>query len=333
MLREQFSTVQAVAFKSETISKDMIKYMAGVPSESIVDIVGLVEKPEKEIESCTQKVEIKISKFFVVNRATNQLPLQVEDASKKVVGVEFDYAKDEEEEKQEEPAGEDKKKEIRVKLKTRLDNRVIDLRTTAKQAIFRLSSGVCQLFREFLNKHEFIEIHTPKLISGSSEGGANVFKLKYFGKEACLAQSPQLYKQMCIMADFDRVYEIAPVFRAENSFTHRHMCEFMGLDIEMAIKEHYGELLDFLGELLSFIFEGLEQRYGKELKAINEQFEFEPFRNKTPVLKLTFEEGINLLKENGIEWKVNEDLSTKVEKQLGEIGNAIDLFSSQEVRY
>ena len=91
VLREQFSTVQAVAFKNETTTKEMIKYMAGVPSESIVDIVGVVEKPEKEIESCTQKVEIKISKFFVVNRSTNQLPLQIEDASRKVVGVEFDY--------------------------------------------------------------------------------------------------------------------------------------------------------------------------------------------------------------------------------------------------
>lgn len=129
-----------------------------------------------------------------------------------MVGAEYDYTQQEEEKEVE--VGADGKKVIRVKLKTRLDNRVIDLRTTAKQAIFRISSGVCQLFREFLNKNEFIEIHTPKLIGGTSEGGANVFRLKYFGKEACLAQSPQLYKQMCIMADFDRVYEIAPVFRA-----------------------------------------------------------------------------------------------------------------------
>lgn len=324
--------MQAVAFKNETITKDQIKYMAGVPSESIVDIEGLVEKPEKPIESCTQKVEIKILKFFVVNRATNQLPLQIEDASKKVVGKEYDYQA-EEEEKEEQPPKEGEAKEIRVKLKTRLDNRVIDLRTTAKQAIFRLSSAVCQLFREFLDKNGFIEIHTPKLIGGTSEGGANVFRLKYFGKEACLAQSPQLYKQMCIMADFDRVYEIAPVFRAENSFTHRHMCEFIGLDVEMAIKEHYYELLDFLGDMFVHIFEGLETRFGKELKAINEQFEFEPFRCKKPALKLTYAEGIELLKENGIEWSVHEDLSTKVEKQLGDIGTSLINHSSQEIRH
>lgn len=116
-------------------------------------------------------------------------------------------------------------------MKTRLDNRVIDLRTPAKHAIFRLSSGVCQLFREFLTERDFMEIHTPKLIGGSSEGGANVFNLKYFNRNACLAQSPQLYKQMCVMGDFQRVFEIGPVFRAENSFTHRHMCEFTGLDL------------------------------------------------------------------------------------------------------
>jgi aspartyl/asparaginyl-tRNA synthetase len=116
-------------------------------------------------------------------------------------------------------------------MKTRLDNRVIDLRTTAKQAIFRLQSGVCQIFREFLIDNDFVEIHTPKLLGGSSEGGSNVFGFKYFGKPACLAQSPQLYKQMCVMSDFQRVFEIGPVFRAENSFTHRHMCEFIGLDL------------------------------------------------------------------------------------------------------
>ena len=202
-------------------------------------------------------------------------------------------------------------------MKTRLDNRVIDLRTQAKHAIFRISSKVCELYREFLLKHDFVEIHTPKLIAGSSEGGANVFKFKYFNREACLAQSPQLYKQMCVMSDFQRVFEIGPVFRAENSFTHRHMCEFVGLDLEMTIKEHYFEILEFFGELLPFIFENIATRCEKELKVVNEQFECQPFKCKYPVVKITFEEGIALLKENGVEWKVDEDLDTPTEKKLG----------------
>lgn len=99
-----------------------------------------------------------------------------------------------------------------------------------------------QVFRQFLLSEDFVEIHTPKLIAGSSEGGAAVFKLDYKGQAACLAQSPQLHKQMAICGDFGRVFEIGPVFRAEDSYTHRHLCEFTGLDIEMEIKKHYFEV-------------------------------------------------------------------------------------------
>jgi aspartyl-tRNA synthetase len=198
-----------------------------------------------------------------------------------------------------------------------LDNRIIDLRTKANQAIFRVSSGVCQLFREFLYSQNFIEIHTPKLIGGSSEGGANVFKFQYFGQEACLAQSPQLYKQMCVMSDMDRVFEIGPVFRAEQSFTHRHMCEFTGLDMEMAIKENYHEVLDLLGDMFGYIFEGLETRFARELETINQQFPFDPFKFKRPVVKLTFAEGVEMLHKAGVQQDPLDDLSTETEKKLG----------------
>ena len=88
----------------------------------------------------------------------------------------------------------------------------------------------------------FIEIHTPKITPGVSEGGADVFRLEYFGQQACLAQSPQLYKQMAVISDLKKVFEIGHVFRAENSNTNRHMTEFIGLDFEMEIKEHYHEV-------------------------------------------------------------------------------------------
>jgi aspartyl-tRNA synthetase len=121
------------------------------------------------------------------------------------------------------------------------------------------------------------------------------------------------------MADFDRVFEIGPVFRAEKSFTHRHMCEFTGLDIELAIKEHYFELLDLLGEMFCYIFEGLEKRYAKELAAINDQYPFEKFLCPRPAVRLTFEEGVKLLHEAGVDQKIDEDLSTETEKKLGRI--------------
>lgn len=104
----------------------------------------------------------------------------------------------------------------KVALDTRLNHRTIDLRTPANQAIFKLQHGLVKLFREHLDALSFTEIHTPKIIGAVSEGGANVFKVQYFNKEAYLAQSPQLYKQMCICADFERVYEIAPVNKNKN---------------------------------------------------------------------------------------------------------------------
>jgi aspartyl-tRNA synthetase len=99
-----------------------------------------------------------------------------------------------------------------------------------------------QIFRQVLLSEGFLGIHTPKLIGGSSEGGAAVFKLDYNGQPACLAQSPQLHKQMAVCGGFERVFEVGPVFRAEGSDTHRHLCEFIGLDVEMALRDHYSEV-------------------------------------------------------------------------------------------
>ena len=117
-------------------------------------------------------------------------------------------------------------------MKTRLDNRVMDLRVPTTQAIFRIQSMVGALFREYLSGKGFIEIHTSKIIPGASEGGANVFKLNYFDREACLAQSPQLYKQMCIIGDLKKVFEVGAVF----------------------------EVLDVIGEVFNYIFNGLNER-------------------------------------------------------------------------
>ena len=226
--------------------------------------------------------------------------------------------KKEKKEKKEEKK-EKEKLEIVVKMNTRLDNRVFDLRVPTTQAIFKLQSGVAHLFREYLDSKDFIEIHSPKLIGGASEGGSNVFKFKYFNQDACLAQSPQLYKQMCIISDFKRVYEIGPVFRAENSFTSRHLCEFTGLDLEMEIKEHFFEVLDILGELFYFIFKGLNERYAKELEIVNNQYPFEPLVLTPEVLKMPWTEGIKLLNENGFKQDINEDLDTENEKALGKL--------------
>jgi len=256
VLRKGFATVQAVAAKSETISKDFLKYLGAVPRESILDIYGKVTKPAEEIKSCSQSdVELSIEKFYVVTRSEPVLPLQMEDAMRKVENQEEEEEKDEDKSEMTQTT-DAKEKMPTVPLKLRLDNRILDLRTPCNQAVFRLQGAVCHLFREIMMKMDFNEIHTPKLLGGASEGGANCFAYQYFGKPGVLAQSPQLYKQMCVMADFERVFEIGPVFRAENSNTPRHLCEFTGLDFEMEIKESYHEVLDSIEETFAHMFEG-----------------------------------------------------------------------------
>lgn len=168
----------------------MLKFINSITKESIIDIQATVTMPPEDIISCTQKVEMKVSQVFVVSRANGNLPFQLEDAGRRVEeNDEFDCG-DKEDEKMEQKEEEEEKKQVKVGMKTRLDNRVMDLRTPAKQGIFRINSMVCQLFREYLYKHDFVEIHSPKMLGGTSEGGSNVFRMNYFKTEGCLAQSP-----------------------------------------------------------------------------------------------------------------------------------------------
>jgi nondiscriminating aspartyl-tRNA synthetase len=299
ILRQGFHTAQAVMFQGSKISKQMVKYAASLSLESIIDICATVTIAENPITSTTVKtLELSIDEIHCVSRA-EKLPFTVEDAGRNA-----------------ELAA---KEGLPIVGQDNLLNfRWIDLRTPANQAIFRIQSGVGQLFREFLYSKRFIEIHSPKLIGGASEGGANVFKLQYFNQPACLAQSPQLYKQMAAACSgFERVFEIGPVFRAENSNTHRHLCEFTGLDFEMAICEHYYEALDLMSHLFIYIFDGLNERFCHELQIISQQYPFEPLQYLRPTLRITFKEGIDILKAAGVEANYLEDLSTTQEKVLG----------------
>jgi len=124
---------------------------------------------------------------------------------------------------------------------------------------------------------------------------------------------------MALCGDLKRVIEIGPVFRAEDSNTNRHLCEFTGLDMEMEFKDHYFECLDVLGEMMVFMCKNLKKRYAKELSVINDQYPFEEFKIKEPIVKVDFQDGVKLLKEKGFEQDPLGDLSTKNEKALGAI--------------
>ncbi|KAL6075976.1 Aspartate--tRNA ligase, cytoplasmic [Balamuthia mandrillaris] len=372
-LRDQLFTVQTVLAEN----KEFIKFVrTKVTKESVVDIYGKVTGVEFPVESVTQQdVEIAVSKLFVVSFAKAELPIDIETAArpewlvdqraKEISELEQTIKETEEklaaanEGKESLQAELDellKKKKVlkpynKVGKDTRLDNRVLDLRTPANQAIFRIQSGVCRLFREYLSSQGFTEIHSPKLLGAASEGdGAQVFKCEYFEQYgipfAYLAQSPQLYKQMVLAGDMDRVFEVGPVFRRENSQTARHLTEFTGFDLEMALKQHYHEALEVLGGMFIHLFKGLEKEYAAELKAVGEQYPFEPLEYREPTLILQWPEAIPMLqaelrkpveetvdpvlvgellqdlaKENPPKTNVEdlEDLSTKAEKLLGKL--------------
>ncbi|KAL6786068.1 TSD2 [Auxenochlorella protothecoides x Auxenochlorella symbiontica] len=306
VLRQELATVQAVLFVDDnTVSKGMVKYASAITRESVVDVTGVVVRPLAPVEGCSQsEVELKVTAIRCVARA-GPLPFEIADAARGAEAIS--------------KATEAGEQVVTVLQDTRLDNRIIDLRTPANHSIFRVQSAVTQLFREFLLKEDFVEIHTPKLLGGASEGGASVFKLDYMGQPACLAQSPQFYKQMAICSDLPRVFEVGPVFRAENSYTHRHLCEFTGLDMEMTINESYHEVLDVVDRLFHTMFEGLNERCAWELTTINSQYPFAPLKFLPKAPRLEFAEGIKMLQEAGYDVDPFGDLNTELERVLGKI--------------
>ena len=153
-------------------------------------------------------------------------------------------------------------------LETLLDLRPVSLRNVRERAKFKIQEGIVRGFREYLHTQDFTEIHTPKIIARGAEGGANVFKLDYFGKKAELAQSPQTYKQMMVGV-FDRVFEVGPVFRAEKHNTHRHLNEYTGLDFEMGYIDSFEDIMEVETGFLQYTMKLLKEEYANELRILN----------------------------------------------------------------
>jgi nondiscriminating aspartyl-tRNA synthetase len=330
VVRQGFASVQCVC-----TDKAMVKWCGTLTNESVVDVEGVLTKTPTPTKATQSSVEVQVSKLFIVNRASVSLAFQVTDCDHTLAEVDEMNAR----------AAEDPKKNapIVVGQELKLNYRHLSLRTPYQAAIMRVSSGVCHFFREYLNGQGFIEIQTPKLLGGQSEGGSEVFKTDYFGQPCCLAQSPQLHKQIsAACAGLERVFEIGPVFRAENSNTNRHLCEFHGLDVEMAFNEHYHEVLDVFSDLFHYMFRSLETHYAKEISLVRQYIQVDDFvyvppeatlkmpgvktvgtRSKT--LLLRFSDAIQMLRANGVTENEQGDLadmSTPVEKRLGALVKA-----------
>jgi len=148
------------------------------------------------------------------------------------------------------------------------ENRVLNIRNIQEQKIFKIRASTTRYIREFLHKNEFVEIDTPKLLAEATEGGAEVFKLDYFGKTATLAQSPQFYKQIMVGA-FERVYEIGHSYRAEPSSTTRHLTELTMLDIEMGFVKDHEEVLDMVADTVQYTLKKVYEEHADDLKSLN----------------------------------------------------------------
>ncbi|EXJ85074.1 aspartyl-tRNA synthetase [Capronia epimyces CBS 606.96] len=302
IFREQTTTLQGVLSAAEgKVSENMVRWAQHIRSGTIVIVKARVKEPEQTVRTTSaHHVELDILAMHIVSARTSSIPFSVYEAEAVADGHS-------------------------ISDRVRLAHRILDLRTPTSQAIFRIQSGVCRAFRSYLEDREFLEIHTPKLQGGATEGGADVFQVNYFGRPAFLAQSPQLAKQMCISADFAKVFEVGPVFRAENSNTPRHMTEYTGLDLEMAINRHYHETMWLIDACLKAIFKTVYERHRNDLETLRSHFPHDDliWLEKTP--RLTFAEGARLLNESGwtnddgSQQSEHEDLPTKAEKRLGEL--------------
>lgn len=153
-------------------------------------------------------------------------------------------------------------------LDTLFENRVLNIRNPQEQKIFKIKASLVRYLREFLDDNEFVEMDTPKLLAGATEGGAEVFQLDYFDKVATLAQSPQFYKQIMVGA-FERVYEIGHAYRAEPSATTRHLTEVLMLDVEMGFVKDHDEVMDMIGKMVQYTLAKTYEKHADDLKSLN----------------------------------------------------------------
>lgn len=212
------------------------------------------------------------------------------------------------------PATKKKQAVERSSIDQRIDYRWVDLRTDENQLIFQVQTTLVNAMRQFLLGENFIEIHTPKLIGAASESGSDVFEVKYFDRNAYLAQSPQFYKQMAMASGFERIFEVGPVFRAEKSYTSKHTTEFTGFDLEFSYIDSFRDVMKMEEKLLVAGLTAVKEKYGEQIK---ELFGTEVIVPATPFPVVTLAELYKGLEEE-FGYKVDDsekgDLTTDAER-------------------
>ncbi len=263
-----------------TTDPELLSVLDQLDNEYAVSVKGRI-KLEKQAR---RGVELIPDQIVIVNTAPSTLPL---DTSGK---VEADIA-------------------------TRFDNRVMDLRRLEAQLLFKIQHFTIAQMRKFLEAHGFREIHTPKIVATATEGGADLFEVQYFEKKAFLAQSPQFYKQLCLVGGFDRVYEIAPVYRAEKHNTPRHLNEYTSFDYEMAWIQDEEDVMQLEEQLLLDAFTSVKKSCMDELN----QLEVEIKIPRVPIRRIEYREAVEMLKAEGLDLPPDTDIPSDGEEKLHQL--------------
>jgi len=275
ILRDCSGFVQAVVK-----DKILVAQISNLGLESVVEIEGKVKKANVKAEFVRKDIEVEVEKLEILNCA-EKLPIHVNE------------------------------KTTSTELSKRLDYRSLDVRKPRVQAIFKIQSVIVNSFREFFYKKNFLEIQPPGIIGCSTEGGTDLFEIKYFDKKAYLAQSPQLYKQLMAIS-LEKVFSTSAVWRAEKHDTSKHINEIRQMDIEVAFIDDL-QVMKYLGEAVQFIVGNILKECKKELEILN-------LNLKVPEVKyLTYAEAIEILNKHGFKLKVGDDFEPEAEKKLCEI--------------
>ncbi len=277
ILQDREGTVQITITRKE-VGDDVLKRADSLQRQYSIGVKGTVKKTEQT----PRGIEIVPSEIRILGIAQHPLPLDMTGRTPAQIDV-------------------------------RLDARVLDLCRDENNAVFRVQHVVLEAIREFLSEQGFTEVHTPRIIASATEGGAALFPVDYFGREAFLAQSPQLYKEQLVLA-FDRVFEIGSFFRAEESHTRRHLSEFISVDIEQGFA-NADDVMRVLEEMMRHMCKVVKRSCQKELKILKHRIEVP----EIPFKRFTYDEIIEELAEKGIEVPWGEDIPTPAFRTLGEL--------------
>lgn len=276
VVRDREGLVQVTLFK-KAIDKNVLEVVRNLSRESVVAVTGTVKKEAK----APNGYELVPTQVTVLGKADSPLPM-------------------------------DTTGKVDADLDTRLDARFMDVRRPRTQAIFRIRHLMQKSIREFLDMEGFIEITTPKVVATATEGGTALFPITYFEREAFLNQSPQLFKQLMMSGGLDRVFEIGPIFRAEEHDTRKHLNEATSIDIEASYLDNE-DVMVILENLIKHVYSTVAEKGTKYLETLGVELTIP----ETPFKRITYDEAISIARDCGetIEW--GDDLSTESEHSIG----------------